>query len=208
MDLVVDICNEALVEAKYDETIATLDEDSVSARRCKRLYDPTRREVLTTFPWTFATRFEEAAKLDIDEPRFVFSYPKKALRILNIYASKEEYLARRFIRFPTDVVKVENINDTKVIVSPYEKCFIEYIYDEEQPENFSPLFKRLLYLSLSLKLAKLAGADNPFLSVLMNQITDAENRARAHSITEDENNIHEPYADLYTNVRGYGHYRK
>lgn len=201
MALVVDICNEALVEAKYDETIAALNEDSVSARRCNRLYDPTRREVLTTFPWTFATRFEELAKLNIDEPRFVFSYPTKALRILNIYASKEEYLARKCIRFPTDIVRVENINGDKVIVSPYEKCFVEYVYDEENPENFSPLFTRLLYLNLALKLAKLAGADNPFLNLLMNQIVDTENRARAHSITEDENNIHQPYADIYTNVR-------
>ena len=201
MVLVVDICNEALIEAKYDETIATLDEDSVSARRCNRLYDPTRKEVLTTFPWTFATRFEEVAKLNIDEPRFVFSYPSNALRILNIYASKEEYLARRHLRFPTDVVRVENINGTKCIVSPYEHCFVEYVYDEENPENFSPLFTRLLYLNLSLKLAKLAGADNPFLNLLMGQIVDAENKARAHSITEDENNIYAADADIYTSVR-------
>ena len=104
----IDICNNALIEAHQDATITNIDEDSVEAERCRRIYDFTRRELLSAYPWTFATKFVKLARVkeDIEGYKFAYKYPKEALRINDFYINETAYKARNFIPFDLIDAKV------------------------------------------------------------------------------------------------------
>lgn len=203
MESKVDICNLALIEAKYDTTIESLDEATVAAERCKRLYDTCRREVLSKYPWTFATKFVEVPRelKKTDTGEYSYLYPTKAIRVLKVYSSPSEYERRRFHKVPTDNVRVAYVEGRKSILSRYERAFVEYIYDEDIEDNFSPSFTRLLYLTIALRLAKLSGAAINDLQLIMLQIQEVEKEAQSISVREDDNHIYAD-EDLYIRVRG------
>ena len=203
MESKVDICNLALIEAKYDNTIESLDEATVAAERCKRLYDTCRRELLAKYPWSFDTKFMELPKelKGTETEENAFLYPKNAIRILRIYSSPMEYERRRFYRMPTDNVRVAFVDGRKSILSKYDRAFVQYIYDEDIEDNFSPSFTRLLYLTIALTLAKLSGASTQDLQLIMLQIQETEREAQSLSVREDDNHIYAD-EDLYIRVRG------
>lgn len=62
-----DICNMALSNIGKG-VIENMEEGVENARACKLFYDPTRREVLRSFPWGFAHRIERLAVVDVDVP--------------------------------------------------------------------------------------------------------------------------------------------
>lgn len=199
----VEICNLALVESRYDETIESLDESSVSAERCKRLYDVCRKELLSNYPWAFATKFEELPRVgeNIEGAKFAYSYPKDCLRITNMFASVDDYKNKNFRAKLPNNNRVAMFGEQKVVLVDSEMPFAEYIYDEEIEDNFPALFVRLLYLEIALRLAKLAGQGADDLKLIAAQIQEADAKARVQSVGEDDNhlNIEDNY---YINVRG------
>ena len=68
-----DICNMALSNIGKG-VIENMEEGVENARACKLFYDPTRREVLRSFPWGFAHRIERLAVVDVDVPGWDFAY--------------------------------------------------------------------------------------------------------------------------------------
>lgn len=199
----VEICNLALIEARYDETIESLDENSVAAERCKRLYDTCRKEVLSNYPWTFAVKFEELARTgeDVEGHKFAYSYPKDCLRVLNMFSSVDDYRNKNFRTTLPNNNRVAMFGEQKAVLVDSETPFAEYIYDEELEDNFSALFTRLLYLEIALRLAKLAGQSADDVKLIAAQIQEADAKARVQSVGEDDNhlNVEDNY---YINVRG------
>ena len=155
----IDICNNALIEAHQDATITNIDEDSVEAERCRRIYDATRRELLSMYPWTFATKFVPLARVkeDVEGYKFAYKYPTEALRINNFYVNSTAYKARNFIPFDLVDAKVAIVDGEKCICCDYEEPFvsenIDVVEESILPENFC----RLFYLFLAQKITKMAG---------------------------------------------------
>lgn len=191
MTSIVEICNQALIEAKYDETIESLDENSVAAERCKRLYDVCRKEILSTYPWAFATRFVKVARIgeDIDGYKYIYSYPKDCLRITGLFRDESDYKVRRFRPRVLEQMRVISFSGTKGIACNEETPFVEYIYNEELEVNYPPLFVRLLYLEMAVRLAKLSGADRDDIKFIVAQALEAANMARTQSVGEDDNHL-------------------
>ena len=155
----IDICNNALIEAHQDATITHIDEDSVEAERCRRIYDATRRELLSMYPWTFATKFVQLARVkeDVEGYKFAYKYPTEALRINNFYVNSTAYKARNFIPFDLVDAKVAIVDGEKCICCDYEEPFvsenIDIVEESILPENFC----RLFYLFMAQKITKMAG---------------------------------------------------
>jgi len=200
----VEICNLALVEAKYDETIESLTERSVAAERCNRLYDVCRRELLCNFPWVFATKFVKLARASeekVDGALYAYTYPKQALRIVNIFRNEQDYNLKNFrVKFP-DNTRVAYIEGQKVILTNYKEPFAEIIYDEQIEENFPPLFVRMLYLEIAVRLAKLSSADSTDMRILLSQLESEGEKAKMQSVGEDDNHLRVE-DDYYIRVRG------
>lgn len=200
----VDICNLALIEAKYDETIESLDEHSVAGERCKRLYDVCRKEVLCSYPWSFANKRVKTPKVaeDVEGFKYAYSYPKDCLRVLNVYTDERGFEVKNFVDRLPENTRVALHNGAKVIACNYEEPFIEYVYDEELEGNFSQLFIRLLYLEMALRLGKLAGMDNDDLKLIAAQVQQAADLARVQSSVESDNHLSLIEDSYYINVRG------
>jgi len=65
--------------------IVSLDQDQETARQVKAIYEPVRDEVLSTYPWKFALKSRQIAKLDT-APLFTydnaFQIPSDSLRVV------------------------------------------------------------------------------------------------------------------------------
>lgn len=199
----VDICNLALIEARYDETIESLDERSVAAERCKRLYDVCRKEVLCSYPWSFATKFKELARVgeDVDGYKCAYAYPGDCLRIAALYKDRRDYQQKSLRVNAPNNIRVGYLNAAKVVFSNEDAPFAEYIVDEDVEDNFPQTFIRLLYLEISMRLAKLAGVETDDLKLLASQVSDAQSQARMQSVGEDDNHLNVE-DNHYINARG------
>lgn len=156
----IDICNNALIEAHQDATITNIDEDSVEAERCRRIYAATRRELLSMYPWTFATKFVELARVsdNVDGYKYAYKYPTEALRINNFYVNEAAFKARNFIPFELAEIKISIVNGDKCILCDYEQPFIAENIDVEEEALLPETFCRLFYLFLAQKISKMAGS--------------------------------------------------
>lgn len=156
----IDICNNALIEAHQDATITNIDEDSVEAERCRRIYAATRRELLSMYPWTFATKFVELARVsdNVDGYKYAYKYPSEALRINNFYVNEAAFKARNFIPFELAEIKISVVNGDKCILCDYEQPFIAENIDVEEESLLPETFCRLFYLFLAQKISKMAGS--------------------------------------------------
>ena len=168
----IDICNNALIEAHQDATITNLDEDSVEAERCRRIYDATRRELLSMYPWTFANKFVKLAlvKEDVDGYKFAFKYPTEALRINNFYVNETAFKARNFIPFSFVEAKVAMIDGEKYILCDYEQPFISENIDITEESLFPENFCRLFYLFMAQKITKMAGTKSEIRQEIASEI--------------------------------------
>lgn len=156
----IDICNNALIEAHQDATITNIDEDSVEAERCRRIYSATRRELLSMYPWTFATKYVELARVseNVEGYKYAYKYPSEALRINNFYIDEAAFKARNFIPFDLADVKIAIVDGDKCILCDYEKPFIAENIDVEEESLLPENFCRLFYLFLAQKISKMAGS--------------------------------------------------
>ena len=168
----IDICNNALIEAHQDATITNIDEDSVEAERCRRIYQSTRRELLSMYPWTFATKYVKLARVaeDVDGYAYAYKYPSEALRINNIYVSETAFQARNFIPFELAEAKVAIVNGDKCILCNYDEPFVAENIDVEEESLLPETFCRLFYLFLAQKISKMAGSKSEIRQEIASEI--------------------------------------
>lgn len=155
----IDICNNALIEAHQDATITNIMENSVEAERCRRIYDSTRRELLSLYPWNFANKFVKLAlyKEDVEGYKYAFKYPVEALRINNFYVNEIAFKARNFIPFNFVEAKVSMVDGEKCILCDYQQPFVSENIDVTEESLFPKNFCRLFYLFMAQKITKMAG---------------------------------------------------
>lgn len=134
-------------------TISDITEDSETARACQVLYNQTRREVLRSHRWNFATKRAALSELD-EEPAFgwehQFAIPSDCLRILEVGESEHgDTLSERFV-----------IEGTSILTDQ-DSVNLVYVYDCENPDIFDPLFVECLTVKLAVKLSTtLAGTSS------------------------------------------------
>lgn len=198
----IDICNSALIEAHQDATITNIDEASPEAERCRRIYDSTRREILSMYPWSFANKFVKLARVsdDVEGYKYAYKYPSEALRINDIYVNEEAYIARNFIPFDFAETKVAIVDGQKCILCNYEEPFISENLDIDQETLFPDTFCRLLYLFMALKITKMAGTGQDIRDEINSEI--AQQLSIVATITNRENLDSRDYKNYYVDVRG------
>jgi len=88
-----DICNRALSMIGAN-TIATIDEESTEAIKCRIVYDQIRDETLRCYPWNFAIKRASLSRLS-SVPVFGYTYefqlPNDCLRVLDLSDTDVEF---------------------------------------------------------------------------------------------------------------------
>ena len=196
------ICNSALIEAEQDTTITSMDEASPMAERCRRIYDSTRRELLSRYPWTFAQKFIKLARVneDVEGYRYAYKYPAEALRINDIYVNEALYRLRQGIIFEEADARVGLLNGEKCIFCDYEEPFVCENLDLKHEDLFPAHFERLFYLTMAMKIAKMSGATDAIKDRISRSLVEQESHCATVTNREDSENKNE--YNYYVEVRG------
>jgi hypothetical protein len=197
----IDICNYALIEAHQDATITNLDENSVEAERCRRIYDATRRELLSVYPWSFATKFLKLARVseDVEGYKYAYKYPDEALRINDFYVNETAYKAKNFIPFDLVDAKIAIVNGDKCICCDYEEPFVSENVDVSDEKLLPESFCRLFYLFMAQKITKMAGAKAEIRSEIASEINTQ--LSLVATTTNRENKYEKDLKNYYVDVR-------
>jgi len=144
----VDICNLALTKLGHN-TIVSFTEDTENARRCNRIFDYCKREVLRAYTWTFATKIEPLNELSGEEIlnyEYVYSVPVNCLYIIAVYdENKTEINEYKKLLTP-------NSNVECIATNTYQ-AYLEYVLDINDPNLFDSVFVSALVFRLAGELA-------------------------------------------------------
>lgn len=198
----IDICNAALIEAHQDATITNIDEASPEAERCRRIYDSTRRELLSMYPWNFSNRFVKLARVkeNVNGYKYAYLYPADALRINGIFVSEKAYKARNYISFDFAEAVVADVDGKKCILCDYESPFVCENIDITKEEFFPENFCRLLYLYMALKITKMAGVGDDVRKEIRAEIS--EQASITATVSNKEELQQKDEKNYYVDVRG------
>jgi hypothetical protein len=139
----IQICNAALARIG-SSPILSLSDASPEAQACNGLYDLARHAVLRAFPWRFAVKTEELARID-KEPvgwSFAFAAPFDLVRVIRPYAP---YIAAD-IPIDYELAGTEIWSNTDALT-------LKYIYDVEDSSLFDALFIQALTHYLAAEIA-------------------------------------------------------
>lgn len=154
----VDICNMALGNIGSRDSIATLNERSNEAIKCKTFYDITRKEVLRAAPWNFAKRDIVLSVLasaagtpenpdgtgDIPPTpwAYMYSYPAYCLKARYIKIPVGQYIGANLPAIPFQVTGAEDNggNAIKAIVTNQQAAELVYTIDVTNPDVFDVEF--------------------------------------------------------------------
>jgi hypothetical protein len=140
-DSIVSICNMALI-AIGEDPITSLSDARKAAILCAQLYDPTRRELLEMQDWKFA-KAQASLAASLTPPLFTYAnaFPLPA-DFIRMWDEPEE-------ESPDYEIMGGNMlsNDD----SPFNML---YVFDCQDPTQFSPLFVQALATLLGAKLAQ------------------------------------------------------
>ncbi len=144
----IEICNVALRRIGVAE-IERMDEASEPARACSRFYDFTRRNILQRFPWTFATRRVQLARVDEKAPDFeyVYQYPKDALAVRLMYNDSFTGLPKK------NEYRIMSSNTGRKIYTNIENAWLEYTADVKDTSLFDDQFVEALSWKLAAEMA-------------------------------------------------------
>lgn len=142
------ICNRALTRIGAGR-IFSFEDNTETARLCKDLYDPVRRELLRSHPWNFARRRRVLSRLE-EAPAFGWSYqyalPADCLRLANLNGVEVGLYSEEFQIETTD-------DDQLVLLCNSESASVIYITDIEDSSKFDSLFSKALAIALAIELA-------------------------------------------------------
>lgn len=174
-NIIVDICNEAILKAGMDTTISDLTENSNLAELCNRLFDITLREVYSEHPWAFRKVIVQADMLESGNPH-TYAYPDECLRVLGFYRDKSLLVKEGLARVTSDKI------GKTVIKSPYAPLFLEIIVSNTTNDDLKPWIRRCLVALLAHKIAVAKGKDG---KDLLEEYLAWIDRAQEDNATED-----------------------
>lgn len=149
----VDICNAALSLLGDTATVTSIDppEGSDQADHCARFYPLALKQILSTFPWSFATKRVIPAKLaetpvgHSEGTSNAYAVPSDCVRVQEVLFKDQSDLAK------VPQYNVENMGGLQVIITPWTNIWLKYTSSEIDESLFPPAFTTALqYLLASL----------------------------------------------------------
>lgn len=154
----IDICNMALGKLGDEANLHSIDppEGSTQADHCARWFPIARDKALASFPWSFATRHVEIAKLSEQtaDGYNAFDLPAKCLRVLEVWdkADVDLGIERSWVRSRRPALEwhTETLKNRSVIACRADSIVVCYIWQQKDTSTFTPLFvDALVYLLAS-----------------------------------------------------------
>ena len=152
-NIVVSICNDAILEAGNSATITSLADNSQLAELCSRLWNTTVDELYAEHAWAFRTVRDEATLVTTDSVN-EYAIPDSCLRILGFYLDKGCQVPEKLARVGAKP------NGAQVIFSPHIPLFIEYLTCTTSNDSPTPLARKCLTYLLAAKIATSQGKDD------------------------------------------------
>lgn len=168
-NIVVSICNDAILEAGNSATIHSLSDNSQLAELCNRLWKPTIDEMYADYSWAFRKVRSQSVATASAQQRNVFRYvgvdsttqkniysiPDDCIRILGFYVDAGYQIEESDAR-----VGARNTGE-QVVFSGRAPLFIEYLTCSGQTNDKpSPLVRKCLTYLLAAKIATSQGKDD------------------------------------------------
>ncbi|WP_286713780.1 hypothetical protein [Acinetobacter sp. UBA2581] len=160
-----------------DQNIASFDENTARAERCRNIYDQVRKSILRDHPWSCAKKRTVLAP--------VTTYP--AFGYSNAFPLPRDYI--RIISANTEQYEVEN----RYILANTNRINLEYVFDNDNEDSWDSMLVEAMSLKMAAKLCKPnTGSDAAGQSVEA-QYRDLIKRARAINAQErpSENMVYE-----------------
>lgn len=148
----VQIANIALTTYLGKGRVNSIDDRSPAAQQIDIHYDEVRREILSEWPWPFAIRHADLARVTInDRPEWQskFALPAKTLRLNWVNdqaAAKDAILCRTVYDTPRMV-------QGGFIYSDLETAVAEYVADVDDPTTYPPKFTQAMAALLAARVA-------------------------------------------------------
>lgn len=195
------ICNAALIEAEVDSTITSFDNDSsIEAQRMRRIYDRTKKECLAAFNWSFATKYVYLSAVDSPDASVftnTFKYPSGCLWVSGVFADIESAKNRN----PALVYSVlSSDNERNRLICCDTEAPVASVTIDVLENNMPMLFAKYFYLTLALKFAKMAGADDSIKRRLYDEIALASSECMTFDTTVSNKLIYDEENE-YIDVR-------
>lgn len=203
---VVSLCNEALAEVPAD-AISTLEETSLEAEWCARLYAPTLQTLFERHDWKFPNQRLALAEIDNDRPvEWLHAYerPTNCWAELRVFPASEvtgevSYFQGQQLSptvayyWPPQVLPYRYLISGNTIYTNVEDAILEFVGDAS--EGFFPaLFRRAFVLELATRLVMPIKKDRQRQGDLYKAAANALDIAMADSINRD--NSQSTYGDF------------
>ena len=144
----IDICSQALSLLRAN-TISSFDDGSNEANICETHYTDFAEDILTRYPWSFATKkaqLNQDATAPVNEYRYAYILPGECLRLWAIYDS-DEVGAK-----PVANYDVQTIDGGRRVLCDYPALYADYtVYTDEA--NWPAYFKQFAQYALAALLA-------------------------------------------------------
>lgn len=177
MSSVVQICNRALTTYLGNEPITDITEETPAAVQCNLHYDATRKALLESEWWYWASKIDALAELSNDREEWAFKYamPGDALDI-------------RWVNDPAVAKREQNIQQTpdiqREIMDGAIYCDLQYAYcyytiDVTNPTKMPQYFQDALSAQLAVAIAMPLSEDIKKVQNAREMAQDAYDRALA-----------------------------
>jgi hypothetical protein len=166
------IANLALQALGESSPITDINTANTRSQQCKRVYEPERRALLRSHPWSFA-RARTTLTPETEAP--AFGYTKQ-------YALPAECL--RFLGGPSLTYDQFEIEGKNILTDEGDALQIWYTKDIEDPNQFDPLFVNALALIMAMRLAEPVTGSSTKFDQVERQYMDAIRLAKRTSAIE------------------------
>lgn len=160
-----------------DQNIASFDENTARAERCRSIYDQVRKSILRDHPWSCAKKRTVLAP--------VTTYP--AFGYSNSFPLPRDYI--RIISANTEQYEVEN----RYILANTNRINLEYVFDNDNEDSWDSMLVEAMSLKMAAKLCKPNTGSDAAGQSAEAQYRDLIKRARAINAQErpSENMVYE-----------------
>lgn len=176
-NIVVSICNDAILEAGNSATIYSLADNSQLAELCSRLWDTTLDEMYADHAWAFRKVRAQADLVSAGDVENEYAMPDESLRITGFYLDAGCQIEDR-----SAAVKAKS-NGASALFSKHLPLFVEFLVTATDNDKLPPLVRKCLTYLLAAKIATSQGKDD---QKILQKYQYWLDRAEENDGTEDE----------------------
>lgn len=188
-NIIVSICNDAILEAGNSATINSLSDNSQLAELCNRLWNQTVDEMYCDHAWCFRTARKQADLLTAGDKN-EYAIPDGSLRITGFYIDAGYQVPEVEARVGAKP------SGAQVIFSPHLPLFLEYLTVSTDSDKLPPLVRKCLVYLLAGKIAVSQGKSD---TDILKKYQYWLDRAEENDASEDERT--HTYDDKFINCR-------